>query len=73
VNQDPDQSPSPSLWQTIVSVAAAFFGVQSSKNRRRDFSRGKASHFIIMGVVMTIVFITTLVVIVKLVLHHAGL
>jgi hypothetical protein len=49
-----------SLWQTIKSVLAAFFGVQSSGNRERDFSQGNSVSFMIVGLIMTIVFIVTL-------------
>ena len=38
-----------SFWQMLGSVVAAAFGVQSSKNRQRDFSRGKPLHFFIAG------------------------
>ena len=62
----------PTLWQTIVSVGAALFGVQSRKNRERDFTRGKPLHFIVVGIAMTLVLIFTLIFIVKLVLHNAG-
>lgn len=53
---------------TLKSVAAAFFGVQSDKNRNRDFSQGKASHFIIAGIIGVIVFIALLIFAVSLVL-----
>ena len=53
---------------TIKSVAAAFFGVQSNKNRERDFSQGKLSHFIITGILAVALFIGVLVVVVSLVL-----
>lgn len=62
-----------SLWQTFASVAASFFGVQSSKNRERDFSKGRPLHFIVIALVMTAAFVTTIVVVVKLVLRNAGL
>lgn len=61
------------LWQTVQSVAASLFGVQSSRNRHRDFARGKASHFIIVGVVMLGLFIGGLWLIVQLLLRNAGL
>ncbi|HEY9547335.1 MAG TPA: DUF2970 domain-containing protein [Solimonas sp.] len=61
------------LWQTMTSVAASMFGVQSSKNRRRDFTHGNPLHFIVVGLLMVGLFITVLVVIVRLVLHNAGL
>jgi len=53
---------------TIKSVAAAFFGVQSNKNRERDFSQGKFSHFIIVGILGVIIFIAVLIAIVTLVI-----
>jgi hypothetical protein len=68
----PEDKP-PTLWQTIASVNAAFFGVQSSKNRERDFKRGKPLHFVIVGLVMTAVFALVVWIAVKLVLHNAGL
>ncbi|SFF30356.1 Protein of unknown function [Fontimonas thermophila] len=61
------------LWQTIVSVAASFFGVQSSQNRQRDFTRGKAGHFIVVGLIMTALFVLAVGLAVRLVLRHAGL
>ena len=66
-----DERP-PTLWQTAFSVLAAFFGVQSRSNRERDFSRGKASHFIILGLVMTVVFTAIVVLAVKFALRQAG-
>ena len=57
-----------SFLSTVKSVAAAFFGVQSDKNRERDFSQGKLSHFIIAGVIGVIVFIAVLITIVTLVI-----
>ena len=60
------------LWEMLQSVLSAAFGVQSGKNRSRDFSRGKPSHFIILGVLFTAVFVLVIFGIVKLVLHLAG-
>jgi len=53
---------------TFKSVAAAFFGVQSNKNREKDFTEGKISHFIIVGVISVAIFIAVLLVIVNLVM-----
>ena len=58
--------------EMLQSVLAAAFGVQSGKNRARDFSRGKPSHFILLGVLFTSVFVLVLFVLVRLVLHLAG-
>ncbi|MFW0753737.1 DUF2970 domain-containing protein [Pseudomonas sp. H11T01] len=68
---DPNNKP-PTLWQMLQSVVAAAFGVQSGKNRARDFTHGKPSHFVILGILFTAVFALTLFGIVKLILHLAG-
>jgi hypothetical protein len=69
---DPANDKPPSIWQVLHSVMAAAFGVQSAKNRSRDFTHGKPSQFLILGLLFTLVFALTLFGIVKLVLHLAG-
>ncbi|GLK89618.1 DUF2970 domain-containing protein [Pseudomonas turukhanskensis] len=69
---NPNDQP-PTLWQVLHSVVAAAFGVQSGKNRARDFRHGKPSHFIFIGVLFTGLFVLVLFALVKLVLHLAGL
>ena len=56
------------VWQILQSALAAAFGVQSSQNRERDFTRGKASQFILMGIGLTAAFVLVMVGIVNLVL-----
>ncbi|TDG13766.1 DUF2970 domain-containing protein [Seongchinamella unica] len=58
--------------QVISSVFAAGLGVQSSKNRERDFNQGRAGVFIAAGIIFTLGFIAVMVVIVQLVLKGAG-
>ena len=60
------------LWQVMSSALAAGFGVQSSKNRERDFSRGKPSQFITIGIIFTALFVLLMVGIVNLVLSRVG-
>ncbi len=63
----------PTLWQVTKSVFAAFFGVQSSKVRERDFTKGNPLHFIIIGIILTTIFVLTVYGVVRLVLasvHH---
>ncbi|MCZ6618017.1 MAG: DUF2970 domain-containing protein [Gammaproteobacteria bacterium] len=60
-----------SFLQVVGSAASAAFGVQSSHNRERDFSRGKLSHFIAVGIGLTILFVIMLIVVVNLVLSNA--
>jgi len=54
------------------SLFAGWFGVQSEANRERDFEHGKFSHFIIGGIIFTILFVLFVVLIVQLVLKMAG-
>lgn len=70
-NEKDDDKPL-TLWEMLQSVLAAAIGVQSGKNRSRDFSRGKPSHFIILGVAFTLMFVLVIFAVVKLVLHLAG-
>ena len=62
----------PNAIQIILSVLASFFGVQSSKNRQRDFSHGKPIHFIIAGLLLTVAFVLLVWGVVNLVLSSAG-
>lgn len=72
MDQPPPVRP-PTLWQTVLSVLASFFGVQSHENRVRDFSAGKPMVFILVAIVLTVVFVLSLVMVVKLMLRNAGL
>jgi hypothetical protein len=56
------------LGAVLRSVLAAAFGVQSARNKERDFSQGNYRHFIIGGIVFTVLFVLTLVLVVRLVL-----
>ncbi len=56
------------IGKTIKSVAAAFLGVQSDKNRKDDFAEGKFSHFFIVALVALVLFVLSLVTVVFLVI-----
>lgn len=71
MNQTPPEKKT-TLFQEIGSVMASFFGVQSAENRKRDFSGGSAKRFIVLGIVMTLLFVFTVFTVVKLVLRAAG-
>jgi hypothetical protein len=72
-NDTQGERSSPSWGQTIGSIVAAAFGVQSSKHRQRDFKQGSAVRFIVGGIVFTVVFVLVVVMVVKIVLRHAGM
>ena len=67
-----ESKPSLNPFQVIGSVFAAGLGVQSSKNRERDFKQGKFGVFIAAGIIFTLLFIGTVFTIVQLVLKNAG-
>lgn len=56
------------LAQMFGSAFAAMVGVQSKNKRERDFAKGKASHFIVVGLVLTAGFVLTMAAFVSLVL-----
>lgn len=53
--------------QIIQSTLAAAIGVQSKKNRERDFQEGNAGTFIAAGIIFTALFIATVMTVVQLV------
>lgn len=58
--------------QVVGSVLAAGLGVQSSKNRERDFKQGRIGVFIAAGIIFTLAFIAAVVTVVQVVLSSSG-
>ena len=52
----------------ISSVFAGLLGVQSDKNREKDFKQGRASDYIIFGVIGVVLLVVTMGVIVSTVM-----
>lgn len=76
--RDPSLTPAPPAsppgWlQVIQSVLAGLLGVQSGKNRERDFQAGKPSDYIFVGLIAIVLFVLGLVFVVRLILADAGL
>ena len=67
-----DQRRRPSFWQVIGSVLASFVGVQSQRNRARDFRHGKVWHYLVAGAAMTLLLILLIYGAVRLALNAAG-
>jgi hypothetical protein len=63
-------SQKPSLMSVVKSILAAGIGVQSDKNRTRDFEQGNPLAFIIGGIVFTLLFIATVATVVGFVLSN---
>ncbi len=66
--EDEEANP-PGPWQVLLSVAAAAFGVQNSKTRERDFTRGNPLTFILTGLIFTVALVLSLILLVYLVLR----
>jgi len=62
----------PSFLSVLGSVLASMFGVQSNRKREQDFTHGKPSQYIIIGLLVTAVFILTIWGVVSLVMKLAG-
>ena len=67
-----EKSSKVSWWQTFLSVCMSFLGVQKNSHRTRDFQKGSPIRFIIMGFVLTILFIVSIILLVNVVLQSAG-
>jgi len=67
-----DEGKAPSLLDVLGSVLASMFGVQSSRKREQDFVHGKPSQYIVIGLLVTLVFILVVWGVVNLVMKLAG-
>jgi diacylglycerol kinase len=61
----PNKPNKPSMLDIVKSVAASAFGVQSAKNRERDFQQQSIVPYIVVGVVFVLLFIAGLIVLVS--------
>ena len=65
--EDPNKATTLTWSQFLRSSLAAGLGVQSSRNRERDFSDGSPRRFIVMGLVLTMLFIASLVTVIRII------
>lgn len=70
--QTDEKADKPNLLQVIASVLMAGLGVQSKKNKERDFKHGSFKAFLIVGLIVTILFVVTVASVVSTVLDSAG-
>ena len=57
------------FFAVVQSVLAAGIGVQSKANKERDFKHGKPLHFIVGGLVGTLLFILAVWLFVQYLIH----
>lgn len=56
----------------LGSVLSSFFGVQNDETRERDFTKGRARDFILVGVLLTVTFVLVVWGVVQLVMRVAA-
>lgn len=66
--KNPQDQDTLSFGQMLTSTLWAALGVQNKKNRERDFTRGRATHFIFFGIGFTVLFVLGMYALVTLVL-----
>ena len=69
---NPKESGKLNPLQVVGSIFAAGLGVQSSKNRERDFKQGRIGVFITAGIVFTLLLVGTVIAVVRVVINSAG-
>ena len=69
-NEVPEQPAGVGIKAVLSSVFAAALGVQSSKNRERDFKQGSAGAFFIAGLIFTVLFVGGVITVVQLVIAN---
>ena len=70
-DREPDENQPLSLREVVGSIMAALMGVQSSRNHARDFKRGTARQYIVVGLIATVLFVLVVYAAVRLILHLA--
>ena len=73
-NQDPSDpnDNKVSLLSVFGSVLSAIFGIQSDKNRERDFQQNSATSYIVVGIIMVIGLVITMIIVVNSVISSTA-
>ncbi len=67
-----EKNQKPTIWQVILSVLGAMFGVQSQKVRERDFQQASPLIYIVIGLIAVFLFVLLLYGLVKWVIFASG-
>jgi uncharacterized membrane protein YesL len=70
--QQPEKQESLGPLTALASVFRAWFGVQSEKNRQRDFTSNDPTSFIVAGIVFAVLMIIGVLIAVHFALASAG-
>ena len=71
-NKPEEQTKNPGFFAVVWSVLASILGVQSQKNMERDMKAKSPLPYIFIGLLGTVLFIFTVIAVVRLVLKSAG-
>lgn len=71
-DDEPPTLQKPTLLQVFGSVVSAIFGVQSNKNRERDFAKGDPKQFAIVYITIVVAIVLTMITVVQIVLRSTG-
>lgn len=55
----------PSIVEVVKSVLSAAIGVQSDKNRQKDFAQGSLPVYLIVGFIFTVAFVSAIIALVR--------
>lgn len=66
-NTASSQNGGPAWWKTIKSALSAAFGVQSGSILREDFESRSPLRFVLAGVILTALFVGSLVLVANLI------
>ncbi len=68
MNSSQKNQDKPGLFRVALSIIAALFGVQTERNRQRDFGSGNPATYITIGIIFIALFVLSLILIVNWVL-----
>ena len=69
---NPKENKGTSVWQVIQSTLAGLFGIQSEKNRQKDFKQGSMADYILAGVVGVVILLIGMAVLVSSVIESSS-
>ncbi len=70
--EDENNANSIGFLSVIGSVLAAIFGIQSEKNRQRDFQQSSPVAFISVGIIVVMTLVITMIAIVDAIISSTG-
>jgi uncharacterized membrane protein len=71
MQEEREEHKTPGIFNVLLSVLAAMIGIQNDKNRERDFEKGRASNYIVVGIIVVAIFVFTLISIVNSIVENS--